>query len=66
MSIATDRPGGAFRSPDNEGKPFIIVQPPKSLLASAAAQAILEAGPDHENARDAAAEAIEQAVNGET
>ena len=44
----------AFRSPDNEGKPFIIVQPPKSLLASAAAQAILEAGPDHEHAREAA------------
>ncbi|MXZ26714.1 MAG: TlpA family protein disulfide reductase [Gammaproteobacteria bacterium] len=44
----------AFRSPDNKGKPFIFIPPPKSLLASAAAQAILEAGPDHENARDAA------------
>ena len=44
----------AFRSPDNEGKPFIFIPPPKSLLASAAAQAILEAGPDHKNARDAA------------
>ena len=44
----------AFRSPDNEGKPFIFIQPPKSLLASAAAQAILEAGPDQEHAREAA------------
>lgn len=44
----------AFRSPDNEGKPFVFIPPPKSLLASAAAQAILEAGPDHEHAREAA------------
>lgn len=44
----------AFRLPENKGKPFIFIPPPKSLLASAAAQAILEAGPDHEKARDAA------------
>jgi len=44
----------AFRSPDNEGKPFIFIQPPKSLLAAAAAQVILETGPDHEHAREAA------------
>ena len=44
----------AFRSPENEGKPFVFVQPPKPLLATAAAQAILDAGPDHEKAREAA------------
>ncbi len=44
----------AFRSPDNEGKPFIFVAPPKSLLATAAAQNILDAGPDNEQAREAA------------
>ena len=44
----------AFRSEDNEGKPFIFTTPPKSLLATAAAQAILDAGPDHEKAREAA------------
>ena len=36
------------------GKPFIFTTPPKSLLATAAAQAILDAGPDHEKAREAA------------
>lgn len=44
----------AFRSPGNEGKPFVFIPPPKSLLASATAQAILETGPDHANAREAA------------
>ena len=44
----------AFKSADNAGKPFIFGQPPKSLLATAAAQAILDAGPDHERAREAA------------
>ena len=52
----------AFRSPDNEGKPFIFVAPPKSLLASAAAQAILDAGPGHENARAAAEFLIDPAT----
>ena len=44
----------AFRSSDNEGKPFFFVAPPKSLLATAAAQNILDAGPGHEKAREAA------------
>ena len=44
----------AFKSPENEGKPFTFVEPPKSLLATAAAQAILDAGPDHEKTREAA------------
>ena len=44
----------AFKSEENEGQPFIFIPPPKSLLATAAAQAILDAGPDQEKAREAA------------
>lgn len=52
----------AFRSPENKGKPYIFIPPPKSLLASAAAQAILEAGPGHEYAREAAEFLIDPAT----
>ena len=51
-----------FRSEENEGQPFVFVPPPKSLLATAAAQAILDAGPDHEKARDAAEFLIDPAT----
>lgn len=52
----------AFRSEENEGKPFIFTTPPKSLLASAAAQAILDVGPEHEKAREAAEFLIDPAT----
>ncbi len=52
----------AFRASDNQGQPFRFVSPPKPLLAAAAAQAILEAGPGHERAREAAEFLIDPAT----